>query len=168
MSLVQKVKDYMYGIDEYGEGNEYEEPYYNGYEYDDEQEQEEVKQVRKPAKKTTEPQKETVSSNIIKLPNNQKSYVVISTPKNIGDSLLIIDSVKDSKLCIVNLEGVGQEDAQKIADFLSGAVYALNGEIQRVSNDIFVCAADNVDITGAIKETLKSSSTGILPWLAKN
>ncbi len=169
MSLLARVKNYMYGIDVYDE-YEYENSSYYG---DEEEVQEDLETIKtKKATRTTKKQNETQgdskSPKIVDLHHNQKSYVVIATPKNINDSVLIIDSVKDTKLCIVNLEGVEQENAQKIADFLSGAIYALNGEIQRVSNDIFVCAAANVDISGAIEATLKSSNSGILPWLTKN
>ena len=48
---------------------------------------------------------------------------------------------------IINLENIDQEIARKIFDFLSGATYALNGNIQKIANNIFVFAPDNVDIT---------------------
>ncbi len=167
MSLLNSVKNYMWGVDPYEDYDDYNGDYANDTQY--EMEADEFEQYKanrkseKTSKKSVASEKNTEESNIVSLYDNQKSYVVITTPKNINDSLIIIDNVKDNKLCIVNLEGVTFEEAQKIADFLSGAVYALSGEIKRISNDIFVCASANVDITGAIEETLKSTKNGNLP-----
>lgn len=166
MAIVDKIRDYING------GDYYDEDYYDeeeGY-YDEEEVVEDYREERKSKPVRNKTNSRTISksideSNVVNLPTNQKSYVVISAHKNIDDSVIVIDSVKDNKLCIVNLEGIDQENAQRIADFLSGAIYAVNGEIQRVSNDIFVCAPANVDISGILAETLKTSGTGILPWL---
>ena len=62
---------------------------------------------------------------------------------------------------IINLENLDPELAKKIFDFVSGAVYALDGSIQKVSKSIFVLAPSNVDISGNISEELKNS--GIFP-----
>ncbi|MBC8923042.1 cell division protein SepF, partial [Escherichia coli] len=42
----------------------------------------------------------------------------------------------------------------RIVDFLSGTVYALGGDIQRVGNNIFLCTPDNVEVDGSISEML--------------
>ena len=63
---------------------------------------------------------------------------------------------------VINLEAVERNAAQRIVDFLSGAVYALDGNIQKVANGIFLIAPYNVGIMGDFKDELRSK--GIFPW----
>ena len=51
-------------------------------------------------------------------------------------------------------------------EFLSGTCYSLNGYIQRVANNIFVIAPENVDVSGDFKEELKTKGI-ILPWASQ-
>ena len=57
-----------------------------------------------------------------------------------------MDSLKAKKPVIINLENLETDTARKIFDFLSGATYALNGNVQKVANNIFVFAPENVVI----------------------
>ena len=63
---------------------------------------------------------------------------------------------------MINLEELSKEDAVKVLDFVSGVVYALEGDIQKVSSGIFLIAPINVNIASDIRAELKS--TGIFPW----
>ena len=90
--------------------------------------------------------------------------VVISYPKVVDDAATACDYIKQNKTCIINLEGIDRIVAQRIADFLGGAAYAINGDIQRISADIFIIAPSNVNITGELKEELKANGL-ILPWV---
>ena len=56
--------------------------------------------------------------------------------------------MKGRRPVIINLEKLETEVARKIFDFLSGATYALNGNVQKVANNIFIFAPENVDIAG--------------------
>ena len=53
---------------------------------------------------------------------------------------------------IVNLQRIDKEQGIRIIDFLSGTVYALGGDIQRIGTDIFLCAPDSVEVDGAISD----------------
>ena len=89
--------------------------------------------------------------------------VVIMQPQNIDDAQDICDHLKNKKPIVVNLEDVEKEQAQRILDFMRGSVYALDGNIQKVSNEIFLVAPNNVDITGDFKDEL--SNKGVFPWM---
>ena len=80
-----------------------------------------------------------ISSEMMKL--------VVIEPSSFEESPKLVDSLKERKPVIINLEKIDSETARKIFDFLSGATYALNGNVQKVANNIFVFAPDNVDIT---------------------
>ncbi len=73
--------------------------------------------------------------------------MVVIEPSGFDDSPKLVDKLKAKKPVVINLENLETDVARKIFDFLSGATYALNGNVQKVSNNIFVFAPDNVDIS---------------------
>ena len=76
----------------------------------------------------------------------------------------ICNYLKEKKSIIVNLEYVNKDVARRIIDFLSGAVHALNGHIQKVSNSIFLIAPVNYDIESDLaREELKNKLS--VSWL---
>lgn len=97
------------------------------------------------------------SSKIVDFQTSVMMQVVIARPNDIQDAFSICDCVRENKACVVNLEGVERENAQRIADFLGGVSYSFNGEIQRISSDIFMIAPANVHISSELKEELRSS-----------
>ena len=74
--------------------------------------------------------------------------VSIMKPTRFDDSQDICDMLLDERATVVNLEGIDLSLAQRIMDFISGAVYALNGKIHQISNLIFIISPENVDISG--------------------
>ncbi|MGI5850928.1 MAG: cell division protein SepF [Clostridiales bacterium] len=84
--------------------------------------------------------------------------VVVYQPLSFDDTQNIIDNLKNRKPIVVNLDSLDADLAQRVLDFISGAVYSLDGTIQKVSRGIFVLAPSNVDIVGNIPEELKGKS----------
>ena len=107
------------------------------------------------------------NSQVVSIHTNVQMQVVIIKPECYEDAQEICDQVKAKKPVVVNLEKVEYPIAQRIMDFLSGTCYSLDGTIQRVANNIFVIAPENVDISGDFKEELKTKGI-ILPWVTSN
>lgn len=80
---------------------------------------------------------------------NQFKLVVIE-PRSFDECPKLVDNLKSKRPVIINLEKIEADTARKIFDFLSGATYALDGNVQRVSNNIFIFAPENVDVTANI------------------
>ncbi len=99
---------------------------------------------------------------IVNIHTNTQMKVIIYEPNEFEEAPVIVDNLKNRKPVIINLEGLEQELAKKIFDFLNGAVYALDGQIQKVSKGIFILAPNNIDISGNFKDELKNK--GIFPW----
>ena len=78
------------------------------------------------------------------------------------ESQEIANHLRSKKPVVVNLEKLEKEMARRVIDFVSGAVYALGGSIQKVAGGIFLIAPYNVDIMGDVRDELKN--TGIFPW----
>ncbi len=73
--------------------------------------------------------------------------LMVIEPTSFEESQKLVDSLKENKPVIVNLEQLDAEVARKIFDFLSGATYALEGNVQKIANNIFVFAPETVDIS---------------------
>lgn len=92
---------------------------------------------------------------VVNIHSTAYTKVVVYQALTYDDTQNIIDNLKSRKPIIVNLDCIEQDLAQRVLDFLSGAVYALDGTIQKVSRCIFVLAPNNVDIIGNIPDKLK-------------
>lgn len=79
-------------------------------------------------------------------PNTNQLKMIVIEPKSFDECPKLVDNLKARKPVIINLEKSENDIARKIFDFLSGATYALNGNVQKVANNIFIFAPDNVDV----------------------
>ena len=88
--------------------------------------------------------------------NPEQTQVLIEKPADMEQAATVSDHFKLGNIAVVSLEAVDKPLAQRIADFLGGAVYVMNGEIERISDDIFVMAPSHVKITSEFRRELKS------------
>jgi len=95
--------------------------------------------------KAPAPQQKTVN------PNTAPFKLVVIEPRAFDECPRLVDNLKSKKPVIINLEKLDSDTARKIFDFLSGATYALNGNVQKVANNIFVFAPENVDISANVE-----------------
>ena len=105
-------------------------------------------------------------SKILNFRTGTQMQVMLTYPKEIVDATDICDYLRKGHVCVVNLEGVDRAHAQRIADFLSGAVYVSDGAIERINTNIFIAAPSHVHISGEADEELNAGS--ILPWIASS
>lgn len=123
-----------------------------------------------------QPKMEPRDSKVVSMQTNNNTAVrkqqfklVVTEPKSFDECPKLVDSLKSKKPIIINLENLENEKARKIFDFLSGAAYALNGNVQKVANNIFVFAPENVDVLSNNGESSTSSKGGMSiagssPW----
>ena len=83
--------------------------------------------------------------------NTSPFKMVVIEPESFDECPRLVDSLKCRKPVIINLEKIDGDTAHKIFDFISGATYALNGNIQKVANNIFIFAPENVDISASVE-----------------
>ncbi|NDL67938.1 cell division protein SepF [Anaerotalea alkaliphila] len=102
-------------------------------------------------------------TKVVNFQANVQMEVVVLQPDTYDEAQEICDHIKSQRPVIINLEAMDKAIAQRIMDFVSGAVYTLNGNLQRVTNNIFIIAPENIDIAGDFREELKSNGI-ILPW----
>ncbi|MFE7061975.1 cell division protein SepF [Sutcliffiella sp. NPDC057660] len=124
------------------------------YEYKEQEEYEEemVEETRKTRSATHQPKQNVVSLQSVQ--KSSSSKVVLFEPRSYSEAQDIADHLKGRRAIIVNLQRIDHDQAKRIVDFLSGTVYALGGDIQRVGQNIFLCTPDNVDVSGSISEIM--------------
>ncbi|MFS0688169.1 cell division protein SepF [Sporosarcina sp. 179-K 8C2 HS] len=104
---------------------------------------------RKPQIAETQQQPGTVVS----LQSIQKSSkVVLFEPRVYAEAQDISEHLKNKRAVVVNLQRIERDQGIRIVDFLSGTVYALGGDIQRIGTDIFLCVPENVEVAGTISD----------------
>ncbi len=92
--------------------------------------------------------------------------VVIVEPKKYEEVTEIADHLKQKRTVIVNLENLHDATVRRcIFEFMSGAVYVLEGDMQKVSKGIFILAPHNVNIDASLKKELESKT--LFPWQSK-
>ena len=107
------------------------------------------------------------SNKVVNMPQTQQVKMVICQPTTFEQSESICNLLKEKKSIIVNLEYVNKDVARRIVDVVSGAVHALDGNLQKVSNSIFLVAPYNYDITNEMaREEIKNKLS--VSWLKNN
>ncbi|MDO0982442.1 cell division protein SepF [Staphylococcus hominis] len=91
--------------------------------------------------------------------NYENSKMCLFEPRVFSDTQDIADELKNRRATLVNLQRIDKVSAKRIIDFLSGTVYAIGGDIQRVGADIFLCTPDNVEVAGSITDHLEQMNT---------
>ena len=142
MSVIDKFKD-LVGIEE-----EYDE---DDFDAEEEEYGYDRKTVETSAPLTSQ-SRYGGSDNVVSMQNRTVKSItstfklMVIEPKGFDECSKLVDSLKSRKPIIVNLEKLDADTARKIFDFLGGATYALNGNVQKVANNIFVFAPENVSI----------------------
>ena len=101
---------------------------------------------------------------VVNMPQTQQVRMVISQPTNFEQAEEICSYLKNRKSVIVNLEYVNKDVARRIVDVMSGAVHALDGHIQKISNSIFLIAPTYYEISTEIaRDEIKNKLS--VSWL---
>lgn len=82
--------------------------------------------------------------------SSKNSKLVLLEPRVYAEAQDIAEHLKNKRATVVNLQRIDRDQGKRIIDFLSGTVYALGGDIQRIGNDIFLCTPENVEVSGEI------------------
>jgi len=95
------------------------------------------------------------------IPSGANMKMIVYQPMSYEDAQNIVDNLRARKPVIVNMVDLERECAQRVVDFIAGAVYALNGTIRKVSFGIFVIVPSNVSLVGNGED--ESADTGVRP-----
>lgn len=82
----------------------------------------------------------------------KNSKVLVMEPKAYSESQEIAEHLLQKRAVIVNLQRIAPEQGKRIIDFLSGTIYAIDGELQKVSTNTFLCTPNTFGVAGKISE----------------
>ena len=83
--------------------------------------------------------------------------VCVIKPRSMEDAREITETLIANCTVVLNMEGLDLDVAQRIIDFSSGSCFALNGNLQKISNYIFIITPASVDISGDFQEILNGA-----------
>ena len=141
--------------------------WFNSFFLLDEEEEQDMQQTKQKEQPAAQPKQQPVKSvrerkissapqtspQLVSIQNVQKSSkVILIEPRVYAEAQDISEHLKGKGAVIVNLQRIDKEQGIRIIDFLSGTVYALGGDIQRIGTDIFLCAPDTIEVDGAISD----------------
>ena len=81
------------------------------------------------------------------------NQMVLVEPRAYSESQTIADHLKAKNTVVVNLKRVTAAQAKRIIDFLTGTLYAISGDLQKIGPGIYLCTPKNVSVQGKISET---------------
>ncbi len=84
--------------------------------------------------------------------------VCIVKPSTFEDAQDVCNIILSGRAAVVNLEGFDADEAQRIMDFISGCIFAVNGKLHRISKFIFIFSPENVDISGDYMDLISENS----------
>ena len=141
---------------------EYNEVTEEGYD-SDEEEEEDDDEPHKPILSLRRKKKEVSDSEefdgnqgrVIQFHGKEEGESVkVIRAQTFNEAQIVADFLKEGKTIVVNLEGIEIGQAQRIIDFSSGSCYAIDGNLQKVSNFIFIITPSGVEVSGDFQEIL--------------
>ena len=108
------------------------------------------------------------SSNSKVVPMKRNMEVSMIKPTSIEDAKEICDYLLAGKAVVLNMEGLHTEIAQRIIDFSSGATYSMDGNLQKISNYIFIATPNSVELSGDFQDMLGGGGGGSLDMSGLN
>lgn len=84
--------------------------------------------------------------------NNGGAKMILLEPRAYSESQQIADHLKARNTVVVNLKRVTSDQAKRIVDFLSGTIYAIGGDLQKIGGGIFLCTPNNINVQGKITD----------------
>ena len=83
---------------------------------------------------------------------DEGSKMILVEPRAYSESQQIADYLKHRNTVVVNLKRVTSDQAKRLIDFLTGTIYAIGGDLQKLGNGIYLCTPNNVNVQGKITD----------------
>ena len=80
------------------------------------------------------------------------SKMILVEPRAYSESQTIAEHLKKRNSVVVNLKRVTSDQAKRIIDFLTGCIYAIGGDLQKLGNGIYLCTPKNVSVQGKMTD----------------
>jgi len=82
----------------------------------------------------------------------KQSKMLVTEPMAYSEVQEIAEHLLQKRAVIINLQKIAPEQGKRIIDFLSGTIYAVNGDLQKVSTNTYLCTPDTFGVAGKISD----------------
>ena len=120
--------------------------------FEDEEIVENTPEVQEEPRKRVSKEKPVSSKQPVNPILNRGNNVVLTEPLVFADSKGIVDDIKKNKVVIINLAKLDIETADRLLDFISGGIYALDARLKTIGEDIYLCVPNGVEVSGDFYE----------------
>ncbi len=97
------------------------------------------------------------NDTVIERNSSAENTMILLEPRAYSESQQIADYLKSNSSVVVNLKRVTPDQAKRIVDFLSGTIYAIGGDLQKLGGGIFLCTPKNINVEGKISDDSANS-----------
>lgn len=152
MSFIDKMKNMFFG-EEYEDDYEDEDDYSEGH-------REDIRpSISSNVTSIDQYSSKRGTSNIVNINTSVQMSVCMFNPKSLEEASEAVLQIQSKNIVVTNLEGLEYQMSQRISDFLCGASYALECNVQLISDEIMIIVPNNVEMSGELKDKLQA--TGI-------
>ena len=92
------------------------------------------------------------SDKAFKEVHGNSNKMILFEPRAYSESQQIADYLKNNSAVVVKLQRVTPDQAKRIVDFLSGTLYAINGDLQKLGGGIFLLTPHGMNVEGKISD----------------
>jgi cell division inhibitor SepF len=97
---------------------------------------------------------------VFSLHTTRPMEIVVVEPRSFDEARSAAEHLKSRRPVIVNLRDVDRDLARRVVDFTCGVTYAIDGQMQRVGEEIFLFTPSTVSVTA---ETERGQSQDLFP-----
>lgn len=121
-------------------------------EYEDEIEEVEEEKLEQRQQRVMKKENVVSNTKTTNIQTQKANNVILTEPLVFADSKDIVDDIKKNKVVIINLSKLDIETSDRLLDFISGGIYALNARLKMIGEDIYLCVPNGVEVTGDFYE----------------
>lgn len=132
MGFMEKVKDFVAPVDDD-----------SGYESEPEQKTEAEPET---TSRYERPKPRPAAASAL----NSNTKMVLFEPRSFSEAEEVGQRLKEGRAVVVNLHKLDREYAQRTIDFLTGVVFALDGKIQKIGQNVILCSPAEIGVQGTI------------------
>ncbi|MCK9223471.1 MAG: cell division protein SepF [Candidatus Muirbacterium halophilum] len=92
------------------------------------------------------------SPKVVDLNSRNQTEIMIVNVESFEDAKKITAFLRQRKGILLNLKNVIKDEAKRIIDFVCGTTFALNGNMQKIADDIFLFTPYNITIVEEKKQ----------------
>ncbi|MGG5316803.1 cell division protein SepF [Enterococcus sp. AZ072] len=101
-----------------------------------------------------EAMKKRVAAQTTSSTTRERRRISVVEPRAYNEAMVIAKRIAQGEAVLINFQSLDEGRARRIVDFLTGAVYMIDGDIKRVGNEMFLCTPTNMEVDNATLQSM--------------